>query len=71
MQVLKDDRVVVGDSGGYVSWFTPTGQLIASSKGNSGVSLFTIDQTNNLLVLGREREHMFEIYSKLDPLKIQ
>ena len=55
MQVLRDNKVVVGDSGGYMSWFTPSGQLMTNSKGNSGVSLFTIDQTNNLLVLGRER----------------
>ena len=53
MQVLRDNRVVVGDSGGYMSWFSASGQLIHSSKGNSGVSLFTVDQTNNLLVLGR------------------
>lgn len=71
MQVMSDNRIVVGDNGGYMSWFTATGQLISNSKGNSGVSLFSVDQTNSLLVLGREREHMFEIYTKPDALHIK
>ena len=59
MQVMRNGNVVVGDNGGYMSWFTPTGQLINNFKGGSGISLFSIDQSNNLLVLGRDREHMF------------
>ena len=68
---MKNGNLVVGDSGGYMTWFSPTGQLIGNFKGASGVSLFSIDQSNNLLVLGREREHMFEIYSKPSAFKIQ
>ncbi len=70
MQVLNNNNVVIGDTGGYISWFTPTGQLITKMSGASGVSLFSIDQTNSILVVGREREHMFEIYSKKNILKI-
>lgn len=70
MQVLNSNNIVVSDSGGYVSWFTPTGQLMTKLSGASGVSLFCIDQTNNIMVVGREREHMFEIYGKKNALKI-
>ena len=57
--MLKNNNIVVGDSGGYMNWFTPSGQLITKFNGPSGVALFSIDQTNNILVVGREREHMF------------
>lgn len=53
MQVLNNNNVVIGDTGGYISWFTPTGQLITKMSGASGVSLFSIDQTNSILVVGR------------------
>lgn len=54
-----------------MNWFTGQGQLTErSSGGASGVSLFTVDQTNNLMVVGREREHMFEIYGKRGAMKI-
>ena len=53
MKVLNDGKVVVGDCGGYMNWFSPTGKLISRFKGSSGVCLFDIDQTNSLLVLGR------------------
>lgn len=52
---MKNNNVVIGDTGGYVSWFTPSGQLISKLKGDSGVSLFSIDQTNNIMVVGREK----------------
>jgi hypothetical protein len=67
---MKNNNVAVGDSGGYMNWFTPSGQLIKRFNGASGVALFSIDQTNSILVIGREREHMFEIYSKKNALKI-
>lgn len=53
MKVLNDRKIVVGDCGGYMNWFSPTGKLISKFKGSSGVCLFDIDQTNSLLVLGR------------------
>lgn len=73
MQVLNNNNLVVGDGGGAISWFSPTGQLIHSMKNSSGVgvTMFSIDQTNNLLVLGRERDHIFEIYTKPDAIKIK
>ena len=55
MKVLNDRNIAIGDCGGYMSWFTPTGQLLHKYKGASGVALFDIDQTNSVLVLGRER----------------
>ena len=70
MKVLNDGKVVIGDCGGYMNWFNPTGKLINKFKGSSGVCLFDIDQTNSLLVLGREKEHMFEVYTKGDAFKI-
>ena len=59
MQVLKNNNIAVGDSGGYMNWFTPSGQLISKFQGESGISLFAIDQTNSILVIGREKEHKF------------
>jgi len=53
-----------------MNWFTKTGQLITRFNGASGVALFAIDQTNEILVLGREREHMFEIYTKKGALNV-
>lgn len=50
---MKNNNIVVGDSGGYMNWFTPSGQLITRFNGPSGVALFCIDQTNNILVIGR------------------
>lgn len=70
MKVLKDRSIVVGDCGGYMSWFTENGQLVHKYKGPSGVVLFDIDQTNSVLVLGREREHTFEVYTKSDAFNI-
>lgn len=53
MKVLNNRNIIIGDCGGYMSWFTHTGQLIHKFKGPSGVALFDVDQTNSLLVLGR------------------
>lgn len=55
MQVLKNNNIVVGDCGGYMNWFSPSGQLLTRFGGPSGVGLFSIDQTNNIMVVGRER----------------
>lgn len=55
MQVLKNNSILISDSGGYMSLFTSTGQLVTRFGGSSGVSLFAIDQTNSILVVGRER----------------
>lgn len=62
--------MVIGDSGGYMSWYNPTGELLDKLNGPSGVAMFDIDQTNSLLVLGREREHIFEMYTKPNAFKI-
>ena len=70
VKILNNRNIVAGDCGGYMTWFNPTGQLINKFKGSSGVSLFDIDQTNSLLVVGREKEHMFEVYTKDDAFKI-
>jgi hypothetical protein len=59
MQVLRNNNLVIGDSGGYMNWFSRSGQLLSKFNGPSGVSLFCIDQTNNILVVGRQKEHMF------------
>lgn len=59
MQVMKNNNIVIGDSGGYMNWFSSSGQLLGRFGGQSGVGLFCIDQTNNILVVGREREHIF------------
>jgi len=55
MQVLKNNSILISDSGGYMSLFTSIGQLVTRFGGSSGVSLFAIDQTNSILVVGRER----------------
>lgn len=56
---MKNNNIVIGDSGGYMNWFSSSGQLLGRFGGQSGVGLFCIDQTNNILVVGREREHIF------------
>ena len=71
MQVLRNNNIAISDSGGYMNWFTPSGQLINKVEGESGISLFAIDQTNNILVIGREKEHKFEIYVKKGSMKIK
>jgi hypothetical protein len=55
MQVLRNNNLVIGDSGGYISWFNKSGQLLHKFNGASGVSLFCLDQTNNILVVGRQK----------------
>lgn len=55
MQVLNNNNIAVGDNGGYMNWFTPSGQLIGKFGGESGIALFAIDQTNSILVIGRDK----------------
>ena len=55
MQVLKNNNILISDNGGYMSLFGSSGELINRFGGSSGISLFSMDQTNSMLVVGRER----------------
>ena len=55
MAVMSNGNVVVGDSSGYLTWFTAFGEVIKSEKGASAVVCLKIDDTSNLLIVARER----------------
>lgn len=55
MAVMNNGNIVVGDTSGYLSWFTEYGQVIKTEKGASSVISLKIDSTSNLLVVARER----------------
>lgn len=61
MQVLPN-CLVAGDALGNIRWFSRSGELIHSHKGESGVLALTVDQSENWMIVARKDNQIFELY---------
>ena len=64
MGFLKSGEIVVGDTTGHIVWFGENAEVLKSEKGASTVVNLKIDDSSNIMMVAREREHTFEIMTK-------
>lgn len=64
MAVLNSGELVVGDTMGHVTWFSQFAEVLQTEKGASAVVKIKVDDSSNILVVAREREHIFEILTR-------
>jgi hypothetical protein len=50
---MRNGNLVIGDSNGNISWFSPQGELLNNKSGASGIVLMTSDASKSLLVVAR------------------
>ena len=70
LQVTNGGNLVISDASGSINWFGGDGGFLASNKGNSGATLFSVEQTGNVLLVAREREHLFDVYTNRKSLDL-
>lgn len=67
---MHNGNMVIGDSNGNLTWHGQCGELIKTVPGSSGIVLMTSDSSKSILMVGREKEHTFEMFTYKEGLTI-